>query len=137
MSLFFLLLFSSEVKLMKLFFSIFQTLPQFSILASTATYLERVFVGVFTATRFLAILTAGIVHPAAGIFISLFIVFVGSLVLVFTQQISAAAVWAGVILQAVNFYIQAYVCTKGTYRFLYLFQIGYTISLSKLISNYT
>ena len=80
----------------------FQTLPQFKILASTATYLERVFVGVFTATRFLAILTAGIVHPAAGIFISLFIVFVGSLVLVFTQQISAAAVWAGVILQAVN-----------------------------------
>ena len=80
----------------------FQTLPQFKILASTAKYLERVFVGVFTATRFLAILTAGILNPAVGIFISLFIIFVGSLVLVFTQQISAAAVWAGVILQAVN-----------------------------------
>ena len=82
--------------------SFFQTLPQFKILASTAKYLERVFVGVFTATRFLAILTAGILNPAVGIFISLFIIFVGSLVLVFTQQISAAAVWAGVILQAVN-----------------------------------
>ena len=82
---------------------LFQTLPQFKILASTATYLQRVFVGVFTATRFLAILTAGLLHPAVGIFISLFIIFVGSLVLVFTQQISAAAVWAGVILQAVNY----------------------------------
>ena len=61
--------------------------------------------GVFTATRFLAILTAGLLHPAVGIFISLFIIFVGSLVLVFTQQISTAAVWAGVILQAVNTYI--------------------------------
>ncbi len=81
--------------------SLLQILPQFKILASTATYLERVFVGVFTATRFVAILTAGLVHPAVGIFISLFIIFVGSLVLVFTQQISAAAVWAGVILQAV------------------------------------
>ena len=101
MSLFFLHIFYPRSKIDETFFSIFQTLPQFSILASTATYLERVFVGVFTATRFLAILTAGIVHPAAGIFISLFIVFVGSLVLVFTQQISAAAVWAGVILQAV------------------------------------
>ena len=113
MSLFFLLLFYPRSKIDETFFSIFQTLPQFSILASTATYLERVFVGVFTATRFLAILTAGIVHPAAGIFISLFIVFVGSLVLVFTQQISAAAVWAGVILQAVKFYIhlQAYFYT--------------------------
>ena len=82
---------------------LFQTLPQFKILASTATYLQRVFVGVFTTTRFLAILTAGLLHPAVGIFISLFIIFVGSLVLVFTQQISAAAVWAGVILQAVNY----------------------------------
>ena len=87
-------------------FDVFQTLPQFKILASTATYLERVFVGVFTATRFLAILTAGLFHPAVGIFISLFIIFIGSLVLVFTQQISAAAVWAGVILQAVNAQLQ-------------------------------
>ena len=63
--------------------------------------------GVFTATRFLAILTAGLLHPAVGIFISLFIIFVGSLVLVFTQHISIAAVWAGVILQAVNTYIFA------------------------------
>ena len=62
--------------------------------------------GVFTATRFLAILTAGLFHPAVGIFISLFIIFIGSLVLVFTQQISAAAVWAGVILQAVNTQLQ-------------------------------
>jgi len=85
-----------------MFISFSQTLPQFKILASTATYLERVFVGVFTATRFLAILTAGLLHPAVGIFISLFIIFVGSLVLVFTQQISTAAVWAGVILQAVG-----------------------------------
>jgi len=85
-----------------MFISFSQTLPQFKILASTAKYLERVFVGVFTATRFLAILTAGILNPAVGIFISLFIIFVGSLVLVFTQQISAAAVWAGVILQAVG-----------------------------------
>ena len=84
------------------FSCIFQTLPQFKILASTAGYLERVFVGVFTATRFIAILTAGIINPAVGIFISLFIVLVGSLVLVFTQQISAMAVWAGVILQAVS-----------------------------------
>lgn len=85
-----------------MFVSFSQTLPQFKILASTATYLQRVFVGVFTTTRFLAILTAGLLHPAVGIFISLFIIFVGSLVLVFTQQISAAAVWAGVILQAIG-----------------------------------
>lgn len=86
-----------------MFISFSQTLPQFKILASTAPYLERVFVGVFTATRFIAILTAGLFCcPAVGIFISLSIIFVGSLVLVFTQHISAMAVWAGVILQAVS-----------------------------------
>lgn len=85
-----------------MFVSFGQTLPRFHIMASTAPYLQRVFVGVFTATRFLAILTAGILNPALAIFASLFITFVGSLVLVFTQQISATAVWAGVILQAVG-----------------------------------
>ena len=78
--------------------------------------MERVFVGVFTATRFLAILTAGILNPAVGIFISLFIIFVGSLVLVFTQQISAAAVWAGVILQAVNTFNFTYLYYVRTYK---------------------
>ena len=95
---------------------LFQTLPQFKILASTATYLQRVFVGVFTTTRFLAILTAGLLHPAVGIFISLFIIFVGSLVLVFTQQISAAAVWAGVILQAVNYDVVVKFIPKITFQ---------------------
>lgn len=87
-----------------MFMSFSQTLPQLQILASTSSssFLERVFVGVFTATRFLAILTGGVMNPAVGIFISLFIILVGSLILVFTQQISAAAVWAGVILQAVS-----------------------------------
>ena len=46
--------------------------------------------------------TPGCVSPAAMVFLSLCVTFAGSLVLVFTGQISAAAVWAGVILQAVG-----------------------------------
>ena len=97
--------------------------------------------GVFTATRFLAILTAGILNPAVGIFISLFIIFVGSLVLVFTQQISAAAVWAGVILQAVNtfnftyklYYVRAYSGVKnGNFSLFLVFKFMCVIRLIHL-----
>ena len=71
-------------------------------LATSAVYLQRVFVGVFTATRFIAILTAGWISPAVGIFCSLIILLIGGLVLVFMQQVSEAAVWAGVILEAIG-----------------------------------
>lgn len=46
--------------------------------------------------------TPSCISPAAMVFFSLLVTFAGSLVLVFTQQISAVAVWAGVILQAVS-----------------------------------
>ena len=59
--------------------------------------------GVFTVGRFLAMFLAGLVSPAILIFVSLIVTFAGSLVLVFAQQMSATAVWAGVILQAVIF----------------------------------
>jgi hypothetical protein len=59
------------------------------------------FVGVFTASRFVAIFTAGIFSPASVLFASLFLVLTGSLLLVFMQQIATGAVWAGVVLQAV------------------------------------
>jgi hypothetical protein len=57
---------------------------------------------VFTVTRFAGMFLSGLLSPALLVFFSLLVTFVGSLVLVFTQQISAAAVWTGVILQAVS-----------------------------------
>ena len=110
-----------------MFVSMQHVLPKFYILASSAPYLQQVFIGVFTISRyvkveirskrigshfeyrfswirhlrFLAMFTPGCVSSAVMVFFSLLVTFAGSLVLVFTQQISAAAVWAGVILQAV------------------------------------
>ncbi len=63
----------------------------------------KVFVGVFTATRFLLTFTsAGLISPAVTLFLGLVVTFAGSLTLVFAQEISAAAVWAGVIMQSVG-----------------------------------
>lgn len=89
-----------------MFVSFREVLPRFTILTSSAPYLQQVFIGVFTTTRFMAVLTAGLVSSSILIFAALLITFVGSLVLVFTQQISAAAVWGGVILQAVSAFKQ-------------------------------
>jgi len=60
--------------------------------------------GVFCLTRFLLVFvsTPSIHSPASVLFLGLLVTFAGSLILVFTQEISAGAVWAGVIMQSVG-----------------------------------
>jgi hypothetical protein len=69
------------------------------ILSSDA---RHIFVGIFTASRFFATFTPGCFGPAVMIILSLSITFIGSVMLVFAEQVSPAVVWAGVIMEAVG-----------------------------------
>jgi len=87
-----------------MFVSLQRVLPKLDVLAGSAAYLKRVFMGVFCLTRFLLIfVSAPSIHsPAVTLFLGLLVTFSGSLVLVIAQEVSAAAVWTGVVTQSVG-----------------------------------
>ena len=77
---------------------------RFTILQADSPRLEEAFLGAFTASRFLlSFASAGLASPAALLFLGLVSTFGGSLALVFAQEVSPAAVWAGVIAQSVSY----------------------------------
>ena len=77
-------------------------MPKLDVLASSSTNVDRLFVGVATASRFASVFTSGIFSPASVIFASIVVVIAGNVLIVLAQKIVTTAVWAGVILQAVR-----------------------------------
>lgn len=83
-----------------MFVTLMDVTPRFAQLESSSSTLQPLVVGTLAGTRFISMFTCSFMNPAFTLFGSLLVMLIGSFIMIFTQQLPALPMWAGILLQA-------------------------------------
>ncbi|TRY70404.1 hypothetical protein TCAL_02416 [Tigriopus californicus] len=83
-----------------MFVTLMDVTPHFAKLESSSSTLQPLVVGTLAGTRFISMFTCSFMNPAFTLFGSLLVMLIGSFMMIFTQQLPALPMWAGILLQA-------------------------------------